>query len=265
MIAIHDAADPRLDDYRALRDRVLRRDGGRFIVESHKVFERMIAANWPVHSVLCVEDRMEQISPLVPEGMPLYVVSNDTLTATAGFKIHTGVLAIGKRKPEPTLDELVNQATRDDGSLSLVVCSQLKETANLGAVVRICAGLGAGGMIIGPHCCDPFYRRAVRVSMGAVFSMPIMRSDDLATDVRRLRDDHDVSGYATVLADDAVSLRDAPRSKRAAIVLGHEVEGLPADVVGACEHKVTIPMAGRTDSLNVAMSAAVFVYELIAR
>jgi tRNA G18 (ribose-2'-O)-methylase SpoU len=260
---IDDPADPRLDAYRALRDRVLRRDGGRFIIESHKVFERAIAASWPIESVVCVDTRLEEIEPLVPPDVPLYVVSNDVLTATAGFKIHTGVLAIGIRQAELTVDQLVQRATRDDGSVALVVCSQLKETANLGAVVRICAGLGVGGMIIGPHCCDPLYRRAVRVSMGAVFNLPIMRSDNLAADVRRIRDEHDVQGYATVLADDAVSLHHAPRSNRTAIVLGHEVHGLPADVTTACTHKVTIPMASQTDSLNVAMSAAIFIYELL--
>ncbi len=259
--------NPRLAHYRNLRDRVLRRDGGRFIAESQKVVERLLASGWPVDSVLCAERRVGELQPIVPDDVALYVVSDALMTATAGFAIHTGVLAIGRRPPQPSLDELIARheargAAPANDPLTLVVCAQLKETANMGAIVRIAAGLGAAGLVIGPTCCDPLYRRAIRVSMGAVFSLPIVRSDDLPAAVRRLRDRHAVASYATVLSDDAIALPAARPPRRAAVVLGHEVHGLPTDLIAACDHRLTLPMAGATDSLNVAMSAAVFLYAL---
>lgn len=262
VIHIDDVADPRLDHYRSLRDRVLRKDGGRFIAESHKVVHRMLGLGWPVESVLATPTRLAELQPKVPPTVPTYVIPNDMMTALAGFAIHTGVLAIGTRKPNPSLAELVTGGGGEP--MTFLVCSQLKETANLGAIVRIGAGLGATGLIVGPECCDPFYRRAIRVSMGSVFTLPVRRADDLATDLRELARQHGVSSYAAVLSDDATPLHAVRRARHAAIVLGHEVDGLPDDILAACSQRLTITMAHQTDSLNVAMSAAVMLYGMNA-
>jgi tRNA G18 (ribose-2'-O)-methylase SpoU len=259
IIRIDQLDDARLDLYRDLRDKVLRKAGGRFIAEGWKVTCRLLEAGWPVESVLVAQRRAQAVAPRLEPHVPLYVVTEELLTQTAGFPIHTGILAIGRRIAETTLEQLLG--TPDDNRTTLLlVCSQLKETANLGSIVRISAALGVDGLIIGPHCCDPFYRRAIRVSMGAVFGLPIVRSVDLAADLHRLRDAWGVQTFAAVVDRCATALPRLTPPRRAAVVLGHEVDGLEQHIIDACAAKVTIPMHGRTDSLNVAMSAAVFAY-----
>lgn len=253
-VPINDPADPRLDPYRNLRDRVLRKAGNRFIAESRCIVLRMIEAGITPESVVVDARRADDVVPAVPAGTPVYVVPPDALTQLAGFEIHTGTLAVARRPDPPTLDCLVADAR------FLLVLSQLKETANLGSIIRTAAAFGVGGLLLGPQCCDPYYRRAVRVSMGAVFRLPILTSTDLAADLARLRDDHACRLAATTLDADATPLHHAPRPDRLALLLGHEVHGLPRQLVDLCHDRLTIAMAPGVDSLNVSASAAVFCH-----
>jgi len=256
-IGIDDPADARLDPYRNLRDRVLRKRGDRFIAESRQIVVRMIDAGLHPESIVVDQRRADKILAIAPDDVPVFVVSEQTLTTLAGFKIHTGTLALARRPDQPTLDELAGPA---DAQRMILLLSQLKEAANLGAIVRTAAAFGVAGLLLGPHCCDPYYRRAVRVSMGAVFRMPIRTSDDLRRDLLELRDAHGYHLAASVLDDDANALHETPRPPRLALLLGHEVHGLDAALVDLCHSKLTIPMAAGVDSLNVSTSAAVFCH-----
>jgi len=259
LITVHDPDDPRLDDYRDLRDRLLRRRAGRFIIETRRLLDRLLDAGLQPLSVLVEAGRADDAVQRLADDADVFLADRQLMTRVAGFAIHTGVLAVAQRPPNPTLDELLARA---GDRFTLVACSQLKETANLGAIVRTAAALGAHAMILGPQCCDPFYRRAVRVSMGAVFNLPIRRAENLHDELIRLREQHNVHAYATVLDPRATPLTDLKPAPRAALVLGHEIEGLDHDVADACDQPLTIPMQGGADSLNVAASAAVFLYAL---
>jgi tRNA G18 (ribose-2'-O)-methylase SpoU len=220
----------------------------------------MVNAGITPLSVLVERQRVEAVGDIVDDHTDVFVVDRETMTKLAGFAIHTGVLAVAERPASISVDALI---TRANQPLTLVACSRLKETANLGAIVRTAAALGATGMLLGPECCDPYYRRAVRVSMGAVFNLPIVRSDDLAADLRRLRAEHGVRCYAAVLEAGATPLPEVRRPERAALVLGHEVEGIEPDTRQACDEPVTIPMHHGTDSLNVSASAALLIYHMV--
>ena len=144
--------------------------------------------------------------------------------------------------------------------MTLVVCPEIEKTDNLGALIRIAAGFGATAMVLGERCCDPFFRQSVRVSMGSVFKLPIVRTDDLARDLRRLRGEFGVELIATVLDEEAERLEDVGRPRRLGLLLGNEGQGLPAEIVALCDRRVTIPMKLGTDSLNVAVAAGIFLY-----
>jgi len=262
MIRITDIDDPRLVYYRDLRDRRLADAEGRFIAESKRLTERLLASALTVESVLVDERRAGTMAGLVPEDVPLYVVTRELMTQLCGFAIHTGVLSIGKRPAPMDVDDLMQQAS---DPVTLMVAPMLKEPANLGAMVRTCAAFGVSGLIIGPQCCDPYYRRAVRVSMGTVFRLPMIKSDDLAADLKRLREVHHVQCAATTLHD-AELLYDARRPRdpdRLALVLGHEVDGLEPELEALCDRRITLPMHLGTDSLNVSVAAAVFCYHFL--
>src|SRR5947208_16332453 len=113
-----------------------------------------------------------------------------------GIKFHSGVMACGLRKPSPTLDEVI---PRDKERLTLVICPEISNAENIGAMVRISAAFGADAMILGEKCHDPFWRQSIRVSMGTIFSLPLVQSKDLHSDLRRLRQEWGVQLAATVL------------------------------------------------------------------
>ena len=259
-IAIPGLDDPRIAHYRNLRDRVLRKDGNRFIIEGLRLLERAADAGIRRESVLTEPRQLDAVRPFVGPETRVYLVDREQMTRVAGLAIHTGVLSVGLRPPPLDLDGLVGRAERAAAPPLLLVAPHIKETANLGALIRVAAAFGAHGLVIGPACCDPFYRRAVRVSMGAAFTLPIVRSDDLPHDLQRLRDAFGFTLAATVLDRDAVALAEVAPPPRLALVLGHEVDGLPRPLVDLCAMKLTIPMAEQTDSLNVSISAAVFLY-----
>lgn len=258
IVRIQSIDDPRIAPYRALKDRDLTNVGcgERFIAESEQVVRRLLASSCQVDSILLAEKRVETIAPIVPENVPVYVVADEMMRYVVGFKFHSGVLACGRRGEEKSVRSVVDSiSTR----AMLIVCPDVNNTENLGSLIRIAAGFGADAMILGPSCCDPFYRQSVRVSMGTIFKLPIVRSRDLSADLQTLRANK-FQLIASVLDENAEPLAAAPRSDRIAILFGSEAHGLSREIVSQCDRHVTIPMRLGTDSLNVAIAAAVFMY-----
>jgi tRNA G18 (ribose-2'-O)-methylase SpoU len=249
--------DPRISHYRGLKDRELARAGELFIAEGDYVVRRLLASQYPTVSVLLSNRRVEQIVPLVPPGVPVYVGDDPMIRQILGFKFHTGVIAVGRRLPSPPLAEIFDGRS---GAMTLVVCPEVSNSDNMGSLIRVSAAFGADAMILGERCHDPFWRQSIRVSMGTIFSMPLVRSADLLADLAELRQRWGVQLVATVLADDAEALARAGRPERIGLLFGNEAQGLDARHVAACDRRVTIPMKLGTDSLNVSIAAALFLY-----
>lgn len=239
-----------------MKERDLAREGGRFIAESEQLVRRLLASDVVTESVLCAERRVGEVGPLVPENVPVYVAPASVVNQVVGFKFHSGVMAVGVRPVSPTIDALMRGRER----ATLVICPEVEKTDNLGSLIRIAAGFGATAMVLGERCCDPFFRQSVRVSMGSVFTLPIVRSDDLMRDLARLRDGFGVELVASVLEDGAEPLERCGRAERMGLLLGNEAQGLPHEIVELCQRRVTIPMELGTDSLNVAVAAGIFLY-----
>jgi tRNA G18 (ribose-2'-O)-methylase SpoU len=256
VIHVDSIDDARVDPYRNLKDRELARNGGLFIAEGPHLVRRLIASDYPVHSVLLAEQRLAEFAPLIETDTPVYVLSAKDVDEIIGYAFHSGVMAVGKRKGRATLEQLLPR----DGPLTLVICPEIANAENMGAMVRVAAGFGVDAMLLGERCCDPFWRQAVRVSMGTIFRLPLLQCDDLLRDMHRLADEWDVELAATVLADDAEPLATARRPKRLGLLFGNEAQGLEDKWVNACARRITIPMKLGTDSLNVAVSAGIFLY-----
>src|SRR5687767_6020259 len=249
--------DPRIAHYRGLKDRDLARRGDLFIAEGDYVVRRLLASQFPTVSVLLSRRRVDHILPLVPVDVPVYVGEDALIKQVLGFKFHTGVIAVGRRAPSPSLAQVFEGR---DGPMTVVVCPEIANSDNMGSIIRISAAFGADAMVLGERCHDPFWRQSVRVSMGTVFSMPLVRSENLLRDLAVMRGRWGVQLVATVLADDAEPLARAPRAERTALLFGNEAQGLDEQYVAACDRRVTIPMKLGTDSLNVAVAAALFLY-----
>ena len=258
VIPIHSLADPRLAPYRNMKERDLARDGDRFIAEGENLVKRLLASRLTTESVLLAERRVAEIAPLVPDSIPVYAAPADVVNQVLGFKFHAGVMAVGIRGQSPTIDDVM--ATASAERTTLLICPEIEKTDNLGALIRIAAAFGVHAMILGERCCDPFFRQSVRVSMGAAFVLPIVRTENLARDLQRLRNDYNVQLIATVLDTDAEELQHVAAPPRLGLLLGNEAQGIGPEYLKLCDRRVTIPMKLGTDSLNVAVAAGVFLY-----
>ena len=259
---VDDLADPRLAVYRDLKDRELAARDGLFIVEGAYAVQRMLAAGIEVHSLLLAQRRVDAFAPLAPEGVPVYVLPNALIDRVVGFQFHSGVLACGRRPVNPTLEQVLADVA-DGAAATLVVCPQVINHENIGALVRVAAAFGARGLLVGAESCDPYWRRAIRVSMGAVFALPIIRSENLAQDLRQLQRQWQFQLAAAVTDVDAEPLAQARRPRhpdRLALLFGPEAHGLDDLWLRRCDRRITIPMQLGTDSLNVAVAAAVCLY-----
>jgi tRNA G18 (ribose-2'-O)-methylase SpoU len=249
--------DPRIAAFRNLKDRDLANEGGRFIAESEQVVRRLLASDFQTESVMLAQRRVAEIAPIVPENVPVFIVPDAMMQQVVGFKFHSGVLACGRRKSPASLDEAMS---RLPPRATIVICPEIANTENLGALIRIAAGFGADAMLLGERSCDPFYRQSIRVSMGTVFSLNLLQSQDLLRDLRLMKKQWGIELIATVLDESAQPLAETRRSERVGLLFGNEAQGLPNEILAECDRRVTIPMKLGTDSLNVAIAAAVTLY-----
>jgi tRNA G18 (ribose-2'-O)-methylase SpoU len=258
VIPIDKLSDARIDVYTRLKDRDIAATDGRFIAEGELVVRRLLASQYQAESVLLADRRVAEIAPLVPEGVEIYSAPAEVVNRIVGFKFHSGVMACGKRGKTLVLDDLA--VLRSEREVNLVILPQIAATDNLGSLIRISSAFGASAMILGERCCDPFYRQSIRVSMGTIFGMPLVRSADLMGDLRRLRGEFGVELVASVAEGSGEALAGARRSRMMGFLFGNEAQGLSGEEIGACDRRVTIPMMLGTDSLNVSVAAGVVLY-----
>jgi tRNA G18 (ribose-2'-O)-methylase SpoU len=266
---VTDAADPRLADYARLTDMELRTSlesgQGLFIAEGTKVIGRAVAAGYPVRSVLVAGRRLGDLPALLPRlaatGVPVYVVPDETAERLTGYRVHRGALASLHRKPLPEVAALAAAARR------VIVLEDLVDHANVGAIFRCAAALGVDAVFLSPRCADPLYRRAVKVSMGAVFAIPYARMTAWYDGLADLR----TAGFRLLaLTPDraAVPLSAAVADGRTALLLGTEGDGLSSRWLHEADQAVRIPMhpgalAAGVDSLNVVAAAAIACHVLM--
>jgi tRNA G18 (ribose-2'-O)-methylase SpoU len=263
VIDVDDRSDPRLDDFRDLTtaDRRPDRPGGRGLViaEGEVVVRRLLHSPYPIRSLLGVPRRIEALhDDLAGVDVPCYRTSADVMADVVGFHLNRGVLAVADRAVQPSPADLVA------GARLLAVLEGVNDHENLGSIFRNAAGLGVDGILLGPGCADPLYRRSVRVSMGNVLQVPFGPLADWPTGLRWLRD----NGFrvlALTPSAEAVPLRAAAApDRRTAILLGAEGAGLTDAALSAADERVRIPMANDVDSLNVATAAAIAFHTLMS-
>lgn len=261
LIRIADLADKRLDPYRSLKQTNETSRRGLFIAEGDKLVRRLLESRLIVESVLLSEPYVEAFAALLPADLPVLVIPDELVEALVGFNFHRGILACGRRPPAnaTSLAELLGPRDRP---CTVVVCPDVQDPENLGAILRMSAGFGVDAVVLGPRSADPFSRRVQRVSMGNVYQLPPIHTNDVPALLAELREQHAIESWATVLDADAAPLSDLQRPSRLALIFGSEGHGLEPDVIAACDRKVTIPMRPGVDSLNVAVAAGIFLYEL---
>jgi tRNA G18 (ribose-2'-O)-methylase SpoU len=259
VVPIDDPDDPRIADYRDVREKDLvgRRD--LFVAEGDVVLTTLLASPHPTLSLLVEERRLaglaERLAAL-PETVPIHTVSRALIDRIVGFPLHRGILAIGRKAPARSAAELL---AATPARALVAVALGIANHDNIGGLFRNAAAFGAAAVLIDAATCDPFYRKALRVSIGHVLTVPSARfgpdEDPLA-----LLAAHGFEALALTPkgGEPLADLRPAPRS---AALFGTEGPGLAPDLL-ARTRRVTIEMAPGVDSLNVATCSGIVLHRL---
>ena len=262
MIHIDDPDDPRIAAYRHIRERDLVGREGLFIAEGEVVLRHLIAsARFETVSILLDEKRAAKLAPIVAYARPdapLYIAGEAVIDAVAGFPLHRGILAVGRKPVDANAEILLESLPKD--ALILVLYG-IGNHDNMGGLFRNAAAFGAAAILLDATCCDPLYRKAIRVSVGAALLVPFARFTGEA-DAIRVLENHRFEALA-LSPSGAETLSQVGPAHRTALILGTEGTGLPPEVLACCR-TARIAMAPGFDSLNVAVTAGIALHYLRA-
>jgi tRNA G18 (ribose-2'-O)-methylase SpoU len=254
---IDTANDSRLDPYRSLPAHDAKRRDAPFVVETREVVRQLLTSRrFAVQSVLLTESARAALAEHLerrPE-LRVYLAPLPVLKHVVGFDFHRGCLALGDRGVEPPLDEVL--APRPP---RLVLLEEASNPDNVGGVLRVARALGGDAVLLSAGCCDPLYRKTVRVSMGAALTVPWARIAAWEAALARLR----AAGYTLIAltsrgeTDVAALGATLPVPARAALLVGAEGQGLRPTTLAAADFRLRIPMAEGVDSLNLVTACAV--------
>ena len=267
MIEIHDHNDPRLDDFREIKERDLHGRQGVFIGEQPLIVEQMLERPELIRRVLVIKSKQKWLEETLQKyggpNIECLIIQKDMLEKIAGFDVHRGVLASGNRESidRKSLEDVVPQSSTP---ATILCCESINNLDNVGMLFRTAAAFAVDGVLLSPECHDPLYRKSLRVSIGHALSIPFYRSTDWESDLKKLR-----SSYGFTLVGAAIGERSVPHllapissPSRIALIMGNEFDGLRPESISQCEHVLRIPMAKNVDSLNVCVAAAVLLDQL---
>ncbi len=258
-ILIDDPDDPRIAAFRQVRERDLVGREGRFVAEGEVVVRALLsgASRHAPEAVLIAESRWPKLADVLERcEAPVFTARQTVLDAIAGFHIHRGILALGRKAAELSPGDLLGRPGPGDIALAVV---GVGNHDNMGGLFRAAAAFGVRGVLLDPTCCDPLYRKAIRVSVGAVLTSPFAQlapGEDAAEVLQSL-------GYEPLALspEGGERLAQFAPTGPVAIVVGAEGPGLPERLM-ARSRRVSIPMATGWDSLNVATAAAIALHHL---
>jgi tRNA G18 (ribose-2'-O)-methylase SpoU len=259
-LAISDPDDPRIEPYRAVRERDLVGRQHRFVAEGEVVLRLLLKqSRFRIESLLLAESRLgtlgDALDLLSPE-VPVYTANRTVMDAIVGFPIHRGILAIAHRAPLLPVEELLSQMP---GNALVVGLIGLANHDNVGGIFRNAAAFGVGAVLLDQETCDPLYRKAVRVSVGGALVVPFTRVASAEAMVQGLQAaSFDVIALSPSGNEILSRVKPFPRT---ALLLGAEGPGLPPELL-ARTRTVSIPMSGGFDSLNVATTSGIALHHL---
>ncbi len=260
IIPLDDPDDPRLEPYRAVRERDLVGRDGLYVVEGRVVLEKAVAADpSAIQSVLVAAHRVAALADVLaglPAETPVYAAAQAAMDQVVGFPIHRGILALARK---PMRDPAALLAGLPERAL-VVGLVGIANHDNMGGVFRNAAAFGADAVLLDDTCCDPLYRKAIRVSVGAALTVPFARMETATIMLDALT----CHGFEVVALSPSgdVDLADLRRGPRVAALFGAEGPGLPPALL-ARTRAVRIAMAGGFDSLNVAVTSGIVLHRLV--
>lgn len=260
--------DPRVAAFADVRDADLRGRDGLFLCESETVVRRALMSSHRVDAVLVSEGCLTSLGDALHDlpGAPVYVADESLMTKISGYPVHHGALATCHRPADADLGlDAALGHLREQSEVVLIAAEGVTHIDNMGGLFRNAAAFGAHGVLLDPTCCDPLFRKAIRVSMGHVLAVPFAVSADWPGDLLRLRDEWGISIVGAESVGEATPVWECETADRMCLLFGSEGHGLSREAMDACDQVCSVPMAEGVPSLNVATASAVFLYELMCR
>lgn len=268
VIRIDDVDDPRVADYRALREADLAGRRRAFIAESEVVLRVLVTrGRFPIRSVFLADSRLGKVADalhgLDPD-VPVYVAPQAVLSGVVGFRFHRGIVASGERLDDTTPEGVL--ADRP-APCRVLVLEGLTNHDNVGGIFRNAAAFGASAVVLDPTTCDPLYRKAIRVSVGGSLVVPYARASSSAAAIAATKK----AGFTTVAlspSSSAIPMEELFATEvpdRVALMVGTEGPGLTAESMAAADVVCRIEMAPGFDSLNVGTATGIALHRLFAR
>ncbi len=260
-VSIKDPHDPRLAAYSSLKGKFLERDGI-FIAEGEKVVKSMIDSGCKIASCLTAGGAAAKYKTLLSEmaksAVPAYIASDGIIEDIIGFRFHKGIMAVGYCPKKLSISDALKKTKRP---LFLAALNAVNDPQNVGLIARSAAAFGVGSLIVDNATYDPYYRKAVRVSMGAIFRLPVCYEEDLASSLKLLKEKYDTRIIAATLGVGAGDISEIKLTGNICFVFGNEDKGVSRSVLNIADAKVRIPIQKTVDSLNVAAAGAICLYE----
>ncbi len=260
-ISIQDPDDPRLASYSSLKGKKLERDGI-FIAEGEKVIKSMVESGCQIASCLAASgaiDRYKSLLAIIAKrDAAIYVAADEVIERIIGFRFHKGIMAVGYCPKKHTISDRLKTLKRP---LLLVALDAINDPQNVGLIARNAAAFGARALIVDNATYDPYYRKSVRVSMGAIFRLPVCYEDDLSSSLIRLKEKCDTRIITATLGTGASDIAEIDLSGNICFVFGNEDKGVSRRILKIADAKLRIPISKTIDSLNVASASAVCLYE----
>jgi tRNA G18 (ribose-2'-O)-methylase SpoU len=242
--------DPRLDDYRDIREDRLRARG-LFAVETREVVRRLLhEGRFPLRSILVTEPTLDALRDVLAPPTVVYVATHQIIYGVVGLNFHRGCMGIAERGTALSLDDVLAPKPR-----TVVVCERISNPDNVGGIFRNAMAFGVGGVVLSPGCADPLYRKVVRVSIGGSVSVPLVETPEWPDAIERVR----AAGYTVVALTtrDGTDIATIARPAKLALLLGSEGDGLTDAALAHADVRATIPMAPGVDSLNANVACGI--------
>ncbi len=260
--------DPQVDVYRNIRDADLRGRKHLCMVESEMVVRRMLSSNWNVHSLFLSPSKFERLAPLIGESHKVFIADVSVMSEITGFHIHRGVLAAVQRPSENEQTHSISrliQTLKGEDKIALLLAEGITNVDNMGALFRNASAFGVSGLVLDNRCCDPLYRKAIRVSMGHTFSLPWAISFNWKQDILKLKIELGTRLIGCETLTGAKTMWEVDPSQKFALIMGEEKMGLSSTTLELCDEIAEIPMTPKVPSLNVAVASAIGLYEFLGR
>jgi len=231
----------------------LRDEKGIFLVEGPRMTEEIPAER--IEKVYASESFAKKNKEFLEKlQAPVELLTDTVFAYVSDTKTPQGILAVVKQQPY-SFEELLGK----EKASFLLILDHLQDPGNLGTIMRAAEAAGVTGILMSSDCVDIYNPKTIRSTMGALYRVPFVVSEDFAGDIERLKK-AGVSTYAAHLGA-TISYEGADYKKPCAFMIGNEANGLSDEVAALADCKILIPMAGQVESLNAAMAATVLMFE----